>query len=240
MSFPVRQAELSELMDASDCDKSRLFATYRHFRWMNPVLGNWAYLLKQLIIPYFRENPPTYNCIRLLDIGCGGGDVAKFLDSRLRKAGFKTMVTGIDPDGNAAEFRDDFATFPSHFRFRQHFTHQFLGETFDLIITNHVIHHLRDNELTELANECERLNDGLVLWNDLKRSKTSWWLFSLIGWPLHMNSFAWEDGRVSIKRAFIMAELARLLPNNWEVSEHGLFRLAAILKKNNAGKDGLS
>lgn len=231
MSFLERQAELAELMDAPNCNKKRLFATYRHFRWMNPILGNWNYLLKDIILPYFEQNPPPHNCIRLLDIGCGGGDVAKFLDKRLRKAGYVTMVTGIDPDGNAAEFRDSFVKFPRHFRFRQHFTHQFIGETFDLIITNHVVHHLSNADIKELAQECSRLNDGLVVWNDLKRSKISWLAYSFVAWPLHLNSFAWNDGRISIKRAFLKSELTHLLPNHWQISEHGLFRLVATLEK---------
>lgn len=232
MSFIQRKAELTELMDAPNCDKNRLFATYNHFKWLNPLLGNWSFLLKKQIIPYFKNNPPPNNCIRMLDVGCGGGDVAKYLDKRLRKAGYKTMVTGIDPDGNAAEYRENYASFPPHFRFRQQFTHQFIDESFDLIISNHVVHHLNEAEILDLSEECARLCDGLVIWNDLRRSQLSWWLFTLLAWPLHINSFAWYDGRISIKRAFVKAELRALLPVRWQILEHGLFRVVAILSKN--------
>jgi 2-polyprenyl-3-methyl-5-hydroxy-6-metoxy-1,4-benzoquinol methylase len=218
-----RAEELVELMDNPACNQQRLFATYRHFRWMNPLLGNWKWLVHEHIIPYFRQHPPEGYRIRLLDIGCGGGDVITYLSTELQKAGFLVSALGIDPDPNAQRFRNQYAVKIPNLQFQLKKTGELHGK-FDLIVSNHLLHHLTLEELDVLCSDCKRLSAGLVLHNDLYRSAWSYALYTLFFWPLHFNSFAWVDGRRSIRRAWRKHEIINDPKSSWRFQRHGLFR----------------
>lgn len=221
-SFGSRDSSLIERMDDPHCDKKRLFKTYQHFKWMNPILGNWSAITSHLILPFLKSQ--SIKKVRILDIGCGGGDVLIAMYKKLIKVGFEVEALGIDPDINAQEFRNEAVKNLPGLSFRCGWSHD-IKDKFDLIISNHVLHHLNEKELSSLKNECERLSDGLVLLNDLRRSAIAYSLYSAIAWPLHLSSFAWIDGRISIRRAYDEYELNQLFGSPWEILSHGLFRL---------------
>lgn len=220
-SFIDRQTDLSELMDDPNCDQKRLFNTYKHFKWMNPILGNWHQITQQFIFPFIQDN--SDRSLNILDIGCGGGDVLIRLVKQLTRRGIQINALGIDPDPKAEEFRNKYVSTLPEITFKRAWSHE-IEEKYDLIISNHVLHHLNQTELLTLKNECQRLSRGLVLLNDLSRSALAYVLYSSIAWPLHWNSFAWFDGRISIKRAYLQNELSEYFSEGWSVKSHGLFR----------------
>ena len=221
-----RRTDLQEMMDDPACDRNRLFATYRHFRWMNPLLGNWKHLIKREILPYFQAKGQSH--IKVLDIGCGGGDVLRYVHKELQLAGLQVQSLGIDPDPNAAFFWKEEQLLHQNEGIDYLCGHSSeLDTPFDLILSNHVLHHLPDSITQNFADECSRLNAGLCLLNDLQRAPLAYAAYTGLAWPLHWNSFAWIDGRRSILRAYKTVELQRLLGDRWQVRSHGLFRLVA-------------
>jgi 2-polyprenyl-3-methyl-5-hydroxy-6-metoxy-1,4-benzoquinol methylase len=188
---------------------------------MNPIFGNWDQVRRKFIVPFARKH--SLSNLRILDIGCGGGDVLIRLVKQLKIQGLTIDALGIDPDPHAETFRKKYVDILPEIRFKKAWSHEVDGP-FDLIISNHVLHHLNELELESLKNECYRLSNGLVLLNDLSRSSLAYVLYSSVAWPLHFNSFAWVDGRISIKRAYLKTELAKIFAENWTVKGHGLFR----------------
>jgi 2-polyprenyl-3-methyl-5-hydroxy-6-metoxy-1,4-benzoquinol methylase len=216
-----RAVNLSEAMDSADCDATLLTRTYAQFPTINHVLSGWGLLYQKHIRPEL-----TLGARSILDIGCGGGDVLRQLALWARRDGFdEVRCLGIDPDVRAIAFARAQAN-PANIRFVA--THSTaLTERSDIVLSNHVLHHLSNTEVTALCSESERLARRLVLHNDIARSPLAYRLFPLAGLILR-RSYIVPDGLISIRRSFTATELRSLLPKNWEVASTGAFRLQAI------------
>ncbi|MGA7206153.1 MAG: methyltransferase, partial [Specibacter sp.] len=62
-------------MDKPDCDPAKLERTYAQFPLINAAVSGWRGTYVSSIRPLLSATVET----RLLDIGCGGGDVARAL-----------------------------------------------------------------------------------------------------------------------------------------------------------------
>jgi 2-polyprenyl-3-methyl-5-hydroxy-6-metoxy-1,4-benzoquinol methylase len=165
----------------------------------------------------------------LLDIGFGGGDLPLALYNRAQKEGYKLQITAIDTDPRALAFVKQHREIPAGISFRCIDTHQLLAEQarFDFVISNHVIHHLSQEQLTRLADQSERLCRRQVIFNDLQRSYSAYLLFSCLVAPFFRHSYAGSDGRLSIRRSYTQSELTAALPARWTVHRKFPFRLIA-------------
>jgi 2-polyprenyl-3-methyl-5-hydroxy-6-metoxy-1,4-benzoquinol methylase len=218
-----RDPSIVERMDEPDCDPARLEATYRHFTVLNRCISGWGMLYRSSIRPLLRRDGTT----TLLDVGCGGGDVAQFLLRRATRDGLALKVTGIDPDRRAVAFARDAA--PAGMEVRATTAADVLesGERFDLVISNHVLHHLQDGEVPGFLEELAGLARVRAICSDIERSALGFALFSVGTTPLFRSSFITEDGQRSIRRSFRRDELARLAPKGWRVERRVPFRLVA-------------
>ncbi|THE10732.1 methyltransferase, partial [Kocuria rosea] len=94
-----RDAELRELMDDPCCDLVALRRTYARFDVVNSLVAGWAATYRRRIRPLAVPGRP----LTLLDVGAGGGDVARALARWAQRDGIDLRVTGIDPDARAHE-----------------------------------------------------------------------------------------------------------------------------------------
>lgn len=229
-----RNPDLTEWMDRPDCDRDLLFNTYRQFSRINRLLSGWKSIYKTYLQPIIERNGGKAT---LLDIGCGGGDVLRILHKFCRQDGYEVQFTGIDPDQRSFDYLSGLK-WPENFDFKPVLSDQLVRENrrFDMVISNHVVHHLKEKELTELCSDAEQLANRLVLFSDIERSDIGYALFSAIAPLLFRRSYIVQDGRISIKRSFRREELQALLPGGWVVQRQFPFRLLAIHQK--SGIDG--
>lgn len=221
-----RKEHLTEKMDQPDCDSDLLFNTYRQFTTINRLISGWQRIYKNHIRPVFQDHSKTYS---LLDIGCGGGDIIKLIDRLAKKDGIELQITGIEPDERAIQFLSD-QTWPSNISFIKASSNDLVEEdrSFDIVISNHLVHHLKQHELKMICKHAEKLSSKKVIFNDIERSDIGYASFKAAATPLFRNSFIVEDGLTSIKRSFRKDELQQALPNGWEVQRQFPFRLLAI------------
>lgn len=229
-----RNPGLTEWMDRPDCDRELLFNTYRQFSRINRLLSGWKNIYKTYLRPVIQQNSGS---VSLLDIGCGGGDVLRILHRLCLEDGFEVQFTGIDPDQRSFDYLSGL-NWPENFEFKPALSDQLVKKNrrFDIVISNHVVHHLKEEELAGLCSDAEQLANRLVLFSDIERSDIGYALFSAIAPLLFRNSYIVRDGRISIKRSFRKEELQVLLPGGWVVQRQFPFRLLAIHQK--SGIDG--
>lgn len=208
----TREPNLRELMDDPDCDPVRLDRTYAQFRSINRFFSGWRRI-------YTREIRPlaaTHHPLTLLDIGCGGGDIPRALAEWAERDGINLRILGIDPDPRALAFFQR-AKLPPNVTSRDCTTADLVAanERFDVVISNHVLHHLADPDLEALLRDCRRLARHRIIHSDLRRSRFAYAAFGLLR-PLYRNSFIIPDGLRSIRRSFHPEELRARFPD-WEV-----------------------
>ena len=106
---------------------------------------------------------------------------------------------------------------PADAAFEQCYLHDLAlqGKHFDLVISNHLMHHLSDEENLALFNDIETVTRGAALMNDLRRSPVSWAAYGLATLPVRWYSFLSIDGMRSIRRSYTPEELMHLTQRMW-------------------------
>lgn len=208
-----RATSLSEFMDDPQCDPVALRRSYAGFRLVNPVVSGWGDTYRRLIRPLLSAEVER----TLLDVGCGGGDVARGLMRRARRDGLRLRITAIDPDARAIAFARQRPV--EGVELRQAHTAELVaaGEHFDFVISNHVLHHLDEGEFRRLIDDSEQLARVLAVHADLARSRWAFVAFAVSTAPLFPGSFIRHDGLASIRRSYTPRELRAASPARWRV-----------------------
>ncbi|MEM7735935.1 MAG: methyltransferase domain-containing protein [Deinococcota bacterium] len=224
--LPKRAVDLQEAMDA-DCDLDKLHNTYRNFARVNPVVSRWRGVYKRYIQPLARAASSQKMPLQVLDIGFGGGDVVGALATWARQDELDISFHGIDSDSRALEYVQDHVSLPASVQVECCTSRDLIarGLIFDVVISNHVLHHLNAAEVISLCEDSTQLSRQVVLHNDLERSGLAYGVFGAITTPLFRKSFITEDGLASIRRSFTRAELQQLVPDGWQVSRLFPYRL---------------
>ena len=215
----VRAAGARELMDDPAADRGMLARTYRRFALVNRLVSRPGLLFRRDVRPRARSGRA-----RILDIGAGGGDLCRFLAARLRRHGLPAEITALDPDERAIEWaraHDDGAGI----RYVRGTTSDLVraGEMFDVVFSNHLLHHLGDDERAVLLVDSVLLTaeDGVAVHRDIARSRAAHLLFAAATLPFEKNllagSFIRADGLTSIRRSWTVAELRAAAPRGWTV-----------------------
>jgi 2-polyprenyl-3-methyl-5-hydroxy-6-metoxy-1,4-benzoquinol methylase len=208
-----RDTALQEFMDAPDCDLERLERTYRQFSAVNRLVSGWQRIYRRRIRPRLDAHRPT----TLLDIGFGGGDVSRALMRWAARDRLLLHTTAIDPDERALRYVSGLPA--GGVRFEQASSAELVarGDRYDLVISNHLLHHLSAAALESLLVDSQALARGLVIHNDLSRERAGYALYAVATLPFARRSFIHQDGLLSVRRSYRRAELQAAVPAGWQV-----------------------
>lgn len=228
MFLEDRDPELTEEMDREDCDLNRLHNTYKQFHTINKLLSKW----RTIYVAEIRPVLVSKNEATLLDIGFGGGDITRSIEKWAIQDELNVNITAIDPDKRANTYCQNFYS-DSNITWKQCRSTDLVADNhkFDIVISNHVIHHLHDEEIFKLLEEAEQLSKYKVIFNDIERSLFGYMLFGALSRIFFHRSYITVDGLTSIRRSFKHSELKKLVPANWKVKRSFPFRLFLIHEK---------
>ena len=220
-----------EFMDDPECDVEALERTYERFRLVNLIVSNQRAVYRRWIRPRLSSTETR----RVLDIGTGGADVPRALLAWARRDGLRVEVTAIDPDPRALDWALRQPAEPG-LVLRRVTSRELAdaGEQFDVVASNHVLHHLDGHEFGALLADSERLagDSGLAVHGDIERSRLGYAGFWLGTLPFERNLLAGSliraDGLTSIRRSHTATELAVALPPGWQVRRGFPSRLEVV------------
>lgn len=227
-----RWEDAAEIMDDPNCDPLLLERTYERFPVVNRFIGGWGKIYQRLLKPMLAQSLQP----RLLDIGCGGGDIAIDLTRRALADGIDISTVGIDPDSRAVEFARraaaelNLSTQAIDFQETDSAQLRDTGAEFDVVISNHLMHHLDDAQLNAVVEDSLALSRGIVVHADIRRSALASALFGIASLPLAPGSLIRKDGLMSIRRSYTPLELASRVGPGWEIHTTAPFRLLLMAK----------
>jgi 2-polyprenyl-3-methyl-5-hydroxy-6-metoxy-1,4-benzoquinol methylase len=221
-------------MDDPDCDPVALDRTYVRFGTVNRLVSGWRGVYRDRIRPLARASAAASGGavpLSILDIGFGGGDVPLTLARWARADGLDLRITAIDPDERAFAFATRRPA-PPNVTFRREGSTELVagGERFDVVLSNHVLHHLDASALDQVLRDSATLARRLVVHNDIERGRLAYLGYQVGITPIAPGSFLRTDGLRSIRRSYTARELARALPSGWRVERQTPFRVLAVLE----------
>lgn len=214
-----------ELMDDPNLDPILHAQALRGLKRINRISRTESQLAKR-IREIVRERKLTKP--RILDIGCGGGDVITGISRHLLAAGIEPQLSGWDMSSTAisqarslAQLRRVSVNFEQRniFEYSPH-TSEFQDNEFDIVYCTLFLHHMDEASSIELLKKMRNLAVHSAIVSDLKRTELGW-LMAYIGCRLLSRSpIVHYDGPQSVRAAFQPAEAAALAKQaGWETTQ---------------------
>jgi len=191
--------------------------------------GDWATLSAF-------ANRDSYDTI--LDVGCGGGQFTKRLAEKYPLA----KVTGIDISEKAIAFAKE-SLDPSisniHFEVPASSQLDYPDNSFDVVTSTLVCHHLTDEMLIDFLKRSYRIAKKTIIINDLHRHIVSEIGFIILSKIFFRNRLIMHDGPLSIRRAFTRNDwkaylkAADIPTSQYKISWHWAFRWIVVIRTEN-------
>lgn len=221
-----RDEHVQELMDDPGCDGAALRRTVARFDTVNRLVAGWRGAYTRRLRPVLARTPGP---ARILDIGCGGGDVLRRLVTYARTDGFDVRGVGIDPDERCLDVARAAPTMPGvAYRSARSDDIVAAGDRFDIVVSNHLLHHLGPADLDGLWRDSMALTTGICLHSDILRSRIAYGAYAVGIIPFARGTFLRVDGLRSIRRSFRPRELTLRTPAGWTVETSVPFRVRAV------------
>jgi 2-polyprenyl-3-methyl-5-hydroxy-6-metoxy-1,4-benzoquinol methylase len=209
-------------MDRPDADHIKLRRTIRQFEMINRLFSSIRRQIKKYIFSKIKSDPSRK--YRFLDIGTGGGDIPRWIARYARRKGWKITITAVDVDSRIVPWaRASVKQYPEiSVEEGSAFNLQKWGE-FDFIISNNVFHHFPMKNIIQVLRKIDSQAREVLLVNDLKRSRWAYIGFTIYAALFTVNSLAFHDGRLSIRRGFTREELEDVVSTHFANSGISVF-----------------
>ena len=203
-----RRAQLVEMME-QPCSYEELRACLRDIARVDrltfahrPTLS-W---LDELIA----SAPKLERPLRVVDVGCGDGDMLRRIDAWGAKRGVSVALTGIDLNPNAIRAAKEATPWGQRIEWIVGDALADAAGEVDVVVSSLLTHHLTDTQVVQFIRWME--SSAVRGWfiNDLHRQPVAYHLFRLWTHFTNWHPFVKNDGPVSIRRSFVMDDWQRL------------------------------
>ena len=222
----MQRIDSEEILDSDLCPAPETETSLRDLCRINRWFGGVSTTRRLIERVAFTTGKRHFS---LLEVASGLGEVPRIAASQLARTGIQVEITDLDrlpshlQRGHRAVVADALAL-------------PFGDESFDLVSCSLFAHHLDPAELSRFVDEASRVSRCAVLINDLIRHPLHLALV-YAGFPIMRSYVSRVDGVASVRRAYVPAEVRRILTNNAraaesiEISTHYLFRMGVIVWK---------
>ena len=231
----TERSSQTEIMDDSDFQDPELKNLLGDLKRVNKWLGGNKITLdgiEKLLREYPKSKP-----IKIIDIGCGDGELLRKCAEYGKKNNREFELFGIDFNENILEFAQKKSVGIPNLKFKKVdvFLEEKLIPNCDIALCTLFLHHFNNEKIDKLLNILlKKSSIGLVI-NDLHRSKLAFNLFKIASKLFLQTKTAKHDGLVSIARGFKKEEFetfSKKIPNQQSsIHWRWAFRYQWILKK---------
>lgn len=195
-----------EIMDDLDMSGELLINTLDKLANINKWLGGNKLTLDGIKI--LLKDQPKDKLIRIVDLGCGHGDMLRKVAEFGRKNGYKFELLGIDANQTTIDYGIQLsANFPEiSYRKEDVLSKEFENQAYDIALCTLFLHHFEDDLALDFIQALLKNAKIGVVVNDLHRHKLAYYLFKIVTLPIK-NEMIKKDGLTSILKAFKRIDL---------------------------------
>jgi SAM-dependent methyltransferase len=222
------RSEQKELLDADQIPETDLFRNLSELDFINHWLG--GYRISFSALKMILEQGRKYS---LVDIGSGGGDTLKRINTWRKNKRFELDLFGVDikpvcinysrsnlPDPEIHFICDDYRNMYNHFA------------SVDIIHACLFCHHLTENELVDLIRFSSK-NGAILIVNDLERNALAYYLIKILTAVFSKSYLVKNDAPLSVWRGFKRKEWKQMLKlagaGNYSLKNKWAFRHQIIV-----------
>ncbi len=234
VSFKSRSSQ-SEMMDAPDLSDQLLHQNLGELDLMNRFIGGHSISLegiKRLMTDLQKE-------YHLVDLGCGSGDVLRYIARWARVNQYRVKLTGVDLNDDAIKYLVEKSTdYPEISGITANYE-DYLAETDDIDIVHCGLfcHHLDDSKLVQLFRFLKTSSCKGIVINDLQRNPVAYYGVWFLTRLLNGTALSKHDGPVSVLRAFKRREIENLIQDaglvDFSIEWKWAFRYLVVIKTDN-------
>lgn len=236
MHFLNQRSKEKELLDNLSLSGKELTQSLEQLAFINRFLGNTSSILQAI------ENLTLKNSLktgRIIDLGCGGGDILIALEKKLRRKQLSIQLIGIDGNPHSLAHAASKAGKDSDIEF---ICQDILAEAFilpacDILISSHFIYHFEEEELIRFIRKHKNNVSNTILFSELIRNRFAFILFRIFSQLLGFNQIVRKDGLLAIQRAYTHKELNSLFTqakfHSPRIQNKWLFRMLIYLNSSN-------
>lgn len=222
MDVQLRQCE-PELMDQPELDSAahhHALSGLSRINWWSRTAGRIWPALKELVVQHDLDK------LTILDLACGGGDVALSLARLARADNIAVTLQGWDVSATAAAYASKRAArlgISNVTFFERDALSDVVSRSFDAVICTLFLHHLSETQVVTLLQRMREAARHNVIVDDLLRTRAGYYLAWFGTRILSRSPIVHFDGPVSVQAAFSLKEIE-------ELAEHAGLRGASITR----------
>jgi 2-polyprenyl-3-methyl-5-hydroxy-6-metoxy-1,4-benzoquinol methylase len=201
------RADLVEMMD-QPCSYEELRGCLHDIARVNRL--TFAYRptiswMEELVVAH-----PSPAALRIVDVGCGDGNMLRRIHAWAARRGVPVALTGIDlnPDAIRAA-REAAPELQIDWIVGDALSSAAIGDI-DVVICSLLTHHLTNPQIVQFLQWAEQATRRGWFINDLHRKAVPYHLFRLWARFTNLHPFVKNDGGVSIRRSFVTEDWQRL------------------------------
>jgi ubiquinone/menaquinone biosynthesis C-methylase UbiE len=218
----MKRAVTPELLDTDSGSPAEIADSLADLRMVNRWFGG-ASTMCDLVRKIARSTGKKQ--LSLLDVGGASGDISAWVAGTLARQGIRVDVVILDRsaahlNGTRRAVAGEALDLP------------FADDSFDLVGSSLLVHHLEPGEVVRFLNESLRVARIAALINDLRRSPAHLAL-TYAGFALYRSRLTRHDAPASVRRAYTVKEMRKLLQSTRaagiEIRKHYLCRMGVIV-----------
>ena len=191
---------LTEWMD-EPCTYEDWFTCIKDLAKVNRL--TLAYLPSLQWLSRLIGSSPTQETLRILDVGCGGGDMLQAIAEWAKRRNLRVSLTGIDLNPFAARAANELIPKAYGIQWVTGDAYSYPpSEGIDIVLSSLFTHHLPEPEIVRFLSWMESVTKTGWFINDLHRSNITPTLFRALATTARWHRFVRHDGPVSIRRSF--------------------------------------